>query len=138
MDHNYVNDTSTFLDAASSSLMASSVFRLATLSSIYHFLPHAEAFRTSLISGNSANNNSASITSDGWLQPVVNPQSFSSLGSDSPESESFVLLMEAAYRDWMNAGSHGANAGRRRVSCVGGGLAGALLMMGATVATIVL
>jgi len=46
---------------------------------------------------------------DGWLTPVVNPDSYGSQGSDSPESEAFVLQMDAAWRDWVTDGSKGAN-----------------------------
>ncbi|KIM78044.1 hypothetical protein PILCRDRAFT_824760 [Piloderma croceum F 1598] len=45
------------------------------------------------------------FTSEGWLTPVVNPYNNGIEGTDSPESEAFVIMMEAAYRDWaaMNA-----------------------------------
>ncbi len=46
----------------------------------------------------------------------MNPLNFGSLGSKSPEGESFVLLLNAAYRDWVNGGSKGikgAASGRR-------------------------
>lgn len=41
-------------------------------------------------------------TTDGWLAQVVDPYNFSSQQVDgkSPEAESFVLMMEAAWRGW--------------------------------------
>lgn len=41
------------------------------------------------------------LNATGWLQNVVDPESFDDLGSVSAEAESFVLLMEAAWRDWI-------------------------------------
>jgi hypothetical protein len=50
---------------------------------------------------------------DGWLSPVVNPVLFGESGSKSPEAQAFVLMMQAGYRDWAQAGYKGANAGIR-------------------------
>jgi hypothetical protein len=50
---------------------------------------------------------------DGWLSPVVNPLSFGEVGSQSPEAQGFVLMMQAGYRDWAQAGSKGVSAGVR-------------------------
>jgi len=50
---------------------------------------------------------------DGWLLPVVNPLSVGDSGSKSPEAQAFVLLMQAGYEDWAQAGSNGINAGIR-------------------------
>jgi len=50
---------------------------------------------------------------DGWLSPVVNPVSFGEVGSKSPEAQAFVLMMQAGYRDWAQAGYNGVNAGTR-------------------------
>ena len=91
--------------------MASSVFRLAMLSESRHYVPYAVSYHTSLIAGSP----DASIDSNGWLTPVVNPISFAAQGSDSPESESFVLLMESAYRDWVDDGKKGANSAVPRI-----------------------
>ena len=48
---------------------------------------------------------------DGWLSPVVNPASFGEVGSKSPEAQAFVLMMQAGYRDWAQAGYNGVNGG---------------------------
>lgn len=37
------------------------------------------------------------------LSPVVDPESFAAQGDSSPEGEAFVLLMEAAWRDWFES-----------------------------------
>ena len=74
------------------------------------------------------------FTSDGFLTPVVNPLSYSQEGSNSPEGEAFVLMLQSAHRDWVAAGSVGANAAT--IVRAGGNivvaiavLAGALLML---------
>jgi hypothetical protein len=36
----------------------------------------------------------------GWLLNVVNPWSYSQRGSNSPEGQAFVLMLEAGARDW--------------------------------------
>ena len=48
-----------------------------------------------------------------WLMPVVNPHQFGQAGSQSPEAQAFVVEMQASYKDWVRAGSPGANAGIR-------------------------
>jgi hypothetical protein len=47
------------------------------------------------------------ITSDGWLTPVVDPKNYVNQGQKSPEGEAFMVEMQSAWRDWVNAGSHG-------------------------------
>jgi len=91
--------------------MASSVFRLAVLSNSRRYVPYAVSYRSSLIAGSPG----ASIDSNGWLTPVVNPTSFVAQGSNSPESESFVLLMDSAYRDWVDDGKKGENSAGSRI-----------------------
>ena len=44
-----------------------------------------------------------------WLTPVVNPHQFGVQGSKSPEGQAFVVEMQAAWNDWVFAGSPGAN-----------------------------
>ena len=50
---------------------------------------------------------------DGWLTPVADPSSFGQSGSKSPEAQAFVLMMQASYRDWAQAGYKGVNTGTR-------------------------
>ena len=91
--------------------MAASVYRLAVLSNKRHYVSYAESYRSALVAGSGT----VSIDSGGWLQPVVNPRSFGVSGSNSPEAESFVLLMESAHRDWVNDGRKGENSAAPRV-----------------------
>lgn len=88
------------------------------------FIPFAEKTRKTLI-GNSSNQTQTlsdsfssfdgynHITSDGWLTPVVNPESYPDQGQDSPESEAFMVEMQSAWRDWVQAGSKGASCSIR-------------------------
>lgn len=50
---------------------------------------------------------------DGWLTPVADPTSFGESGSKSPEAQAFVLMMQASYRDWAQAGYKGTSTGTR-------------------------
>lgn len=43
----------------------------------------------------------ANINGDGYLTNVVDPNNFGSQGDTSPEGQAFVLMMEAAYRDYV-------------------------------------
>ncbi|KIP05068.1 hypothetical protein PHLGIDRAFT_31058 [Phlebiopsis gigantea 11061_1 CR5-6] len=147
--HNYANDTTGFLDAASSVLYAASVYRLATLldaglpassakssdgtsvgklvSSVHGSVPIAERIRSTVFTAQSSSTGSglAHFTSDLALTPVVNPLNWGAqlqlpatetkLAANnglamSPEGQAFVLEMQAAYRDWVGAGSPGQNA----------------------------
>lgn len=66
------------------------------------------------------------FTSSGWLVPTVNPLQFgvelpestvlSGKSGGSPEGQAFIVEMQAAWQDWVSAGSVGANAGRRTMS----------------------
>ncbi|KAJ7774595.1 Six-hairpin glycosidase-like protein [Mycena maculata] len=60
------------------------------------------------------------FTSDGWLTPVVNPDSFGVQGQNSPEGEAFVLEFQAAYSQWVAGGSVGASAARRTAASATG------------------
>jgi len=123
-----------FDDASSSALLAATVYRLAVLTGNTKFISQAELTRAALFTANgtaaatfspsvSTTTTSASassspspspfagmshFTSDGWLQPVVDPNNVGAKGSDSPEGEAFVLMLQSAWRDWTAAGSPGA------------------------------
>ncbi|GAA5930867.1 hypothetical protein JCM1841_001958 [Sporobolomyces salmonicolor] len=91
-------DTSSFSEASGSALLASAAYRLAVLDPSRDYsslLATAAKIRTAVNRGVS--------TSTGWVSPVVNPLDFSKQGSDSPESEAFVLLLQAAWQDWRAA-----------------------------------
>ncbi|KAF9231375.1 hypothetical protein BU15DRAFT_90927 [Melanogaster broomeanus] len=130
----------TFLDASSTALLASTVYRLSLLSGVHTYIPFAEVSRKSLsASAKGSNSISASapsttsslstssptspsspgtpgllhFSSDGWLTPVVDPYSYPDPGQDSPEGQAFVLSMQAAWKDWVSDGSLGANSSPR-------------------------
>ncbi|KAL0948050.1 hypothetical protein HGRIS_010674 [Hohenbuehelia grisea] len=108
-----VNDPGNFYDAASTALLASTVYRLSLLWGTHRHLPFAERSRKTLFT-----NSSNHLTSEGWLQPVVNPHSFGEQGQHSPEGQAFVLALHASYSDWVKDGAKGANAAVR-LSVVG-------------------
>ncbi|KAI8976355.1 Six-hairpin glycosidase-like protein [Trametes punicea] len=167
---NYADDSSTFDDASSTAILASTVYRLALLAGIHTHLPQAEQSRKALFApangSSSSNTPSSSIssaastlsasasrtasskttatatsasssvspsatapvgpalqhfTSDMWLTPVVNPDSFGQQGTQSPEGQAFVVELYSAWRDWAALGSPGANAA---ASVMGGAGAG--------------
>ncbi|GAA5873096.1 hypothetical protein JCM1840_005568 [Sporobolomyces johnsonii] len=91
-------DTSSFSEASGSALLASTVYRLAVLdpSGDYSSLLATAAKIRKVVNGGVS-------TSTGWVSPVVNPLDFSAQGSKSPESEAFVLLLQAAWEDWRTA-----------------------------------
>ena len=96
-------------------------------SSVHASVPIAERIRAEVFTAQSSSTCSglAHFTSDLALTPVVNPHNWgaqlqlpatsSNLGANdglamSPEGQAFVLEMQAAYRDWVGAGSPGQNA----------------------------
>jgi hypothetical protein len=114
MFKNYVDDPGdTFDDAASSALLAATVYHLALLTGNRKFIAQAERTLAALFAtnGTSATGGSSSsgsgafahtphFTSDGWLSPVVDPTNIRVEGSMSPEGEAFALMLHAAWRDW--------------------------------------
>ncbi|KIJ53229.1 hypothetical protein M422DRAFT_58565 [Sphaerobolus stellatus SS14] len=100
---NYADNNSTFLDGSSTALIAASTYRFALLTGTYKNLPNAEKSRGVLSNG-------SHFSSTGFLQPVVNPLDWSHAGSDSPEGQAFVVMMQAAWRDWVAQGSPGKNS----------------------------
>ncbi|KAF5378135.1 hypothetical protein D9615_007521 [Tricholomella constricta] len=140
-----------FLDAASTALLASTVYRLALLWGEHSHLPLAERTRSALFSspttsGGGGDNTSggdkdntlsssalAHFDAEGWLTPVVNPHSYGRLGAQSAEAQAFVVEMQAAWRDWVADGSKGANGAAGRVGVVSGvgvGVGWALVAVG--------
>ncbi|KAI0698006.1 hypothetical protein BC835DRAFT_1405518 [Cytidiella melzeri] len=111
---NYADQNSTFDDAASTALLASTVYRLSLLGNVHTFIPMAEKSRQALFAqGSSSSTNGSGLThftSDGWLTPVVNPDNIGQQGTQSPEGQAFVVELSAAYSDWVKAGSPGASS----------------------------
>ncbi|KAF5350046.1 hypothetical protein D9756_009198 [Leucocoprinus leucothites] len=114
-----------FHDASGSALLASTVFRGAVMLDQFTHVPAAEKIRRTLLSPSGTASSSAAsstdlsptfenyvhLTKEGWLTPVVDPNSYGQQGSQSPESEAFVLQLHSAWRDWVADGARGANAG---------------------------
>ncbi|KAG6852328.1 hypothetical protein C0991_000827 [Blastosporella zonata] len=101
-----------FLDSSSTALLASTVYRLSLLWGTHTYLPFAERTRKALSAANTNSTSNSTLLHfdvDGWLTPVVNPHSYGLQGSQSPEGQAFVVDMQSAWRDWVNAGSKGAN-----------------------------
>ena len=87
-------------------------------------------------SGSGSSNTTANFsnmphfTFDGWVQPVVNPSSFREEGMHSPEGQAFVVELYAAWRDWVESGSEGANGAlnpKGKVAAVSAGVVGAMV-----------
>ncbi|KAG8996812.1 hypothetical protein FRB94_001350 [Tulasnella sp. JGI-2019a] len=119
---NYATDTTTFEDSSSTALLASVTYRLAalpvflrgasvnatinpTVQSTYSgpLNPLTSLSATALNSAHKARDCvKANLNDSGWLNNVVNPYDFSTEGDQSAEGQSFVLLMEAAWRAWFD------------------------------------
>ncbi|KAG8996815.1 hypothetical protein FRB93_000627 [Tulasnella sp. JGI-2019a] len=123
---NYVDqqttNSSSFPDASGTALFAATVYRHITLadpSDYEKIVGAAEKARQALY----ANGGGTHFDGNGWLMPVVNPDAFSTAGSESPEAQSFVLQMDNNWKAWTSAGSKDSAAGRRlaavSVSAVG-------------------
>ncbi|KAL6301871.1 hypothetical protein BKA93DRAFT_737895, partial [Sparassis latifolia] len=102
---NYADEPGAFEDAASAALLASTVYRLAVLSGAGAAdVAGAERARGALAAA-------AHFTGGGALTPVVDPYEWAraaDAGQVSPEGQAFVVEMQAAWRDWVGAGSPGA------------------------------
>jgi len=89
--------SATFSDGSSTALLTSVAYRLATLGHIPKtggLIAKAEELRLAVEKG---------IGNDGWLTPVVKPRLYKApfvAGKNNPQSGAFVLLMEAAWKDW--------------------------------------
>ncbi|KAG6848236.1 hypothetical protein H0H93_002035 [Arthromyces matolae] len=111
-----VTASGNFYDASSTALLASTVYRLSLIRGTHTYLPYAERTRKALSAANT-NTSSSSLyehfDENGWLTPVVNPNSYGLEGTQSPEGQAFVIDMQSAWRDWVAAGSKGANGAIR-------------------------
>ncbi|KAK8035782.1 hypothetical protein PG991_001855, partial [Apiospora marii] len=109
---NYLNDTSWFGELSGTTLLTATVYRLAVLapdefgdggngnnnnsSNSSKYVKWADAKRSEIISR---------IDDRGLLAPVVNPLDWGDRtpGAESPEAQSFAVLMFAAHRDYQEA-----------------------------------
>ena len=91
---NYVDQSDSFADSASTALLAATTFRYSTLTGdTKHDTAAMEALDLVF----------ASIDDDGWLLNTVDPNAWTSRsqpGAHSPEGQSFVLLLAAAWVDF--------------------------------------
>ncbi|KAF2647644.1 Six-hairpin glycosidase [Lophiostoma macrostomum CBS 122681] len=98
---NYLNDSSWFGEISGTSLIASAVFRMAVL--------EPEIFGGAYIDWAVRKMNVVDSKIDegsGILSPAINPLDWhdrTPFTSGSPEGQSFVVLLHAAYRDWKGA-----------------------------------
>ncbi|KAI5895280.1 glycoside hydrolase family 105 protein [Schizophyllum commune H4-8] len=126
-----VDGSDNFYDASGTAILAATVYRLALLRNVWHYLPSAETSRAALFATQSGNSSAyVHFDDDGWLTPVVNPLSFGDEGSKSPEGQAFALMLHTAWREWVDNGSVGANGSVRIAS------APALLLIGACVVSL--
>lgn len=104
---NHPNNPSDFLDSSSTALYAATTYRLAVQTGDCSMIPNAEkAF----------NYTATQIASDGTLQNVVNPESWDVTGTQSPEGQAFVLLLQAAWRDYNSWKASGLPAALNNLS----------------------
>jgi rhamnogalacturonyl hydrolase YesR len=94
---NVIDDAASFSDTASTALLASVTYRMAVFNA-------TSAVSKPVVAANKALAYvQANIDLDGWVQNAVDPIAFDvplKTGEHSPESQAFVLLLHAAYRDW--------------------------------------
>ena len=107
---NVINDPGSFKDTSSTALIASVTFRLAVLKGDNStYISNANAAYGFV---------STNIDGAGWLRNTVDPLTFNSVsdyGNPSPEAQSFVLLLEAArrdFQDWVDTNATLPSGGR--------------------------
>jgi len=94
---NVIDDPLSFADTASTALLASVTYRMAT------FNATSAVSKPVLAADKALAFVKANIDKDGWVQNAVDPIAFNvplKEGEHSPESQAFVLMLHAAYRDW--------------------------------------
>ncbi|KAI0776859.1 Six-hairpin glycosidase-like protein [Trametes elegans] len=123
---NYADDSASFNDAASTAILASTVYRLALLTGIETHISDAERSREALFApasnsstGSPAGSALAHFTWDMWLTPVVNPDAFGEEGKESPEGQAFVVELHAAYRAWAGLDVESSDSGEPQAQGAG-------------------
>ncbi len=107
---NYLDDGSWFGELSGTALLAATAYRAAALAPETGAFPAArygawaDAKRRAV---------AARVGPDGLLAPVVNPLDWGDRtpASESPEAQSFAVLLLAAYRDYCRAGLADASGG---------------------------
>lgn len=99
---NYISNPSTFPEGAGTAMIAANMYRFAVLApetfATADYLNWADARRAAV---------AKTVKANGQLSPVVDPYNYSqntAYDGTSPESESFAILLYAAYRDCICAG----------------------------------
>jgi len=96
---NHVNNPTDFLDSSSTAMYAAATYRLAVITGNCAMVYNAEKAFDYI---------ATKIAPDGRLQQTVDPLNWDVIGTQSPEGQAFVLLLQAAYRDyesWKNSGA---------------------------------
>jgi len=91
---NYVDQSGSFADSSSTALLAATTFRYSTLTGDTKHDPAAMEALDLVF---------ASLDNEGWLLNTVDPNAWTSRsqpGAHSPEGQSFVLLLAAAWVDF--------------------------------------
>lgn len=94
---NVLDGPNSFADTASTALLASVTYRMATFTNNTSLLPYANK---------ALNLVKSSIDNDGWLFGTTDPYTFhtpSPPTQHSPEGQAFVLLLHAAWRAQLNS-----------------------------------
>ncbi|GAA5900416.1 hypothetical protein JCM8208_005356 [Rhodotorula glutinis] len=112
--HNYLNESSSFGDSSGTAILSAATFRLSLLSRRFSTSAVNLTSPSSLALASAENSYRAlvpdRVSSAGVVSPVVDPMSFreqldgvkgDGSGASSPEGGAFVLLLEAARRDWV-------------------------------------
>ncbi|KAF7795945.1 hypothetical protein EIP86_007113 [Pleurotus ostreatoroseus] len=93
---NVIDDPTTFADSSSTALLAAVTYRYAALTGDVSLVPAANRVLNLI---------RLSVDADGWLHQTVDPETFdtpSLPGQFSPEGQAFVLLLHAAWRDFVS------------------------------------
>ncbi|KAF9045966.1 Six-hairpin glycosidase [Hymenopellis radicata] len=92
---NVLDDYSSFADSSSTALMAAVTYRMAVYTNDTSLISYADKALQLIVD---------SIDENGWLQNTVDPYTFTTAtveGGSSPEGQAFVVLLDAAHRDWI-------------------------------------
>jgi len=93
---NVIDDPTSFADSSGTTLLASVTYRMAAITNDTTLIPYAN--RALELARQS-------IDDEGWLMNTVDPYTFSTTsaaaGGHSPEGQAFVLLLHAAWRDYV-------------------------------------
>ncbi|KAF8317435.1 hypothetical protein DL93DRAFT_2077100 [Clavulina sp. PMI_390] len=103
-----INSTTCFEDSAGTALLAAGTFRLAQILHSWSRTPYSFKGMTRAPNVQAAEQARQYIvnhvdSTTGILSPIVNPLDWTSQlqgGGASPEGQAFILMLQAAYRDW--------------------------------------